>query len=344
MIASVEKRWKAIGVLLLVIQCSVSVPWSGRLIEDNSLCPQPSCVTKEEIDTLWGYPDPNFFLQCRPAKTGYWELQLMPCAPSTWFSFRHQVCVIPMYWEACTGNEGTTVNPPTPETPTTPGTPETPSTPDTPDTPTIPDTPDTPSTPNTGGSTVDDDLIDRCNEPRCTTFVEINTLWVHISPVFFYQCRPSNGYWYPEVMPCAPGTVFSFRHQVCVFPQYWQDCGDSGTTSLPTTTSTEATVSSTTDLTESPGTTTTTEIPITTPADDTIDPCIGPRCVTYEEINTLWSHPSPNFFYQCRPLNGAWAPQEMPCAKGTLFSVVHQVCVFEQYWENTCSQGSMWMV
>ncbi|XP_053699235.1 protein starmaker-like [Sabethes cyaneus] len=72
--------------------------------DDDDLCPEPSCVTFEEINTLWAVPDPNFFLQCRPTQNPpVWVLQQMPCAPGTWFSFRIQVCVFPEDWRPCVG-------------------------------------------------------------------------------------------------------------------------------------------------------------------------------------------------------------------------------------------------
>ncbi|KFB52189.1 AGAP013024-PA-like protein [Anopheles sinensis] len=306
MALSVADRLKvAGGVLLLLLECCFGVPMDGRpraIIEDNQFCPTPSCLTKQEIDTLWGYPDPNFFRQCRPTQANGWELQLMPCAPPTLFSFRQQVCVLPQFWEGCTGNDGgggdgTTINPP-----------------------------------NTEGTQDDtDEPRDQCNVPRCTTYEEINTLWAHSSPYYFYQCNPFMGAWVPQEMPCAPGTMFSYRQQVCVIPQLWEDCTVAGPTSAPTTP--EPTTPTTTTTEPTTTETTTTESNPEFPVEDR---CNGPRCETYEEINTLWSHPDPQFFYQCRPYRGAWVPQEMPCAKATLFSVSKQVCVHQDLFEFEC--------
>uniref|UniRef100_A0A182SAR2 Chitin-binding type-2 domain-containing protein n=1 Tax=Anopheles maculatus TaxID=74869 RepID=A0A182SAR2_9DIPT len=89
------------------VACRRRYPTIGQQLADgNELCPEPSCATQELIETLWGYPDPSYFLQCRPVPDGTWRLQLMPCAPGTWFHFGHQVCVIPELWEACDGTEG----------------------------------------------------------------------------------------------------------------------------------------------------------------------------------------------------------------------------------------------
>uniref|UniRef100_A0A3F2YVY9 Chitin-binding type-2 domain-containing protein n=1 Tax=Anopheles dirus TaxID=7168 RepID=A0A3F2YVY9_9DIPT len=89
------------------VECRRPAPPSGTVYAvGNELCPEPSCATQPLLETLWGYPDPEYFLQCRPVPDGSWRLQLMPCAPGTWFHFRHQVCVIPELWEACDGTEG----------------------------------------------------------------------------------------------------------------------------------------------------------------------------------------------------------------------------------------------
>ncbi|XP_055551757.1 uncharacterized protein LOC129734061 [Wyeomyia smithii] len=72
--------------------------------DDENLCPEPACLTFQEINTLWAIPDPNFFLQCRPTDTPrLWVFQEMPCAPGTWFNFRIQVCVFPEDWRPCGG-------------------------------------------------------------------------------------------------------------------------------------------------------------------------------------------------------------------------------------------------
>uniref|UniRef100_A0A1Y9H251 Chitin-binding type-2 domain-containing protein n=1 Tax=Anopheles dirus TaxID=7168 RepID=A0A1Y9H251_9DIPT len=66
-----------------------------------------------------------------------------------------------------------------------------------------------------------------CVEPVCVTYEDINTLWVHRQPGRFYQCRPhQNGTWVLQEMPCAPGTLFSFRQQVCVLEALWDELPD----------------------------------------------------------------------------------------------------------------------
>ncbi|XP_062550006.1 uncharacterized protein LOC134214699 [Armigeres subalbatus] len=139
----------------------------------------------------------------------------------------------------------------------------------------------------TGTTPVPDDETDFCIEPRCQTTAEINTLWPNPNNTFFYQCRPAfGGGWTPQLMPCAPGTVFSFPHQVCVWPAQWTDpCGSIGSTTvdgddLLTTTPDGGSTATTEDVsttipTEGPtttpenGTSTTTEGSTTTPENGT---------------------------------------------------------------------------
>ncbi|XP_050068315.1 uncharacterized protein LOC126556801 [Anopheles maculipalpis] len=143
--------------------------------------------------------------------------------------------------------------------------------------------------------------IDDCPLPRCVTYAEINTYWADPNPAFFLQCRPQpNGTWAPQRMACGPGTLFSFKHQVCVLEGNWN------------------------------ATSNCTEIP---PASE----CGAPSCETYDEINTLWVHPQREKFYQCRPAkSGKWEPQEMLCSVGTVFSFFHQVCDYVSKWKEPC--------
>ncbi|XP_052900005.1 uncharacterized protein LOC128306513 [Anopheles moucheti] len=138
-----------------------------------------------------------------------------------------------------------------------------------------------------------------CPTPRCATYDNINTLWTGPDPAHYQQCRPSqNGTWYLQLMACAPGTLFSYERQVCVLPVYWTECS-------------------------------------ITAAPDAVA-CEAPRCVTYDEISTLWVHELREKYYQCRPVNKTWVPQEMLCAPGTLFSFKHQVCVHQAMWKSSC--------
>ncbi|XP_035892028.1 uncharacterized protein LOC118503168 [Anopheles stephensi] len=147
--------------------------------------------------------------------------------------------------------------------------------------------------------------IEKCPPPRCVTYEEINTLWADPSPAHFLQCRPlQNGTWAPQKMPCAVGTLFSFKQQVCVLEINWNA-----------------------------------ELSGCIKADTKAPSCGEPSCETYEQINTLWVHSLKEKFYQCRPApNGTWVPQEMLCPTGTLFSFYHQVCVVKSMWKDSCSQ------
>ncbi|KAL9699444.1 hypothetical protein quinque_002885 [Culex quinquefasciatus] len=60
---------------------------------DASECIAARCDTLDEINKLWCHEDPRFFCVCRPLTETSWELQPMPCAPETQFSFVHQKCV-----------------------------------------------------------------------------------------------------------------------------------------------------------------------------------------------------------------------------------------------------------
>ncbi|KAI8597799.1 hypothetical protein EDD21DRAFT_384477 [Dissophora ornata] len=72
-------------------------------------------------------------------------------------------------------------------------------------------------------------LVDSsCPEPRCETEEERNTLWAHENPYKFWQCQPwIRGVWKPVERNCASGgLLFSYSHQVCVWPDDWTDsCG-----------------------------------------------------------------------------------------------------------------------
>lgn len=63
-----------------------------------------------------------------------------------------------------------------------------------------------------------------CFRPQCTISQwQEGTLYPTRDPTHFYQCGPGTNNLF--TMPCAPGTCFSFRHQVCIHPRDWQnDC------------------------------------------------------------------------------------------------------------------------
>lgn len=151
--------------------------------------------------------------------------------------------------------------------------------------------------------------VDDCIRASCRTYEDVNTLWCHADPGHFCQCRPSpSGTWVPQVMPCAPGTLYSFRRQTCVHP-YMHDaleCSDGGGG-------------------------------IDDPADSVL--CEEVPCVTYWEINTLVCHADPKQFCQCKPLRiepTVWVPVAMPCAADTSFSFFHQTCSRDELWLSSC--------
>lgn len=147
-----------------------------------------------------------------------------------------------------------------------------------------------------------------CINVACRTYDDVNTLWCHADPAHFCQCRPSpGGTWVPQVMPCAPGTLYSFRRQTCVHPPMYDDreCDELG----PEGGELELAV------------------------------CEEVPCVTYAEVSTLVCHEDRTRFCQCRPLKidpTVWVPVVMHCAESTSFSFRHQTCTRDELWLNSC--------
>lgn len=119
--------------------------------------------------------------------------------------------------------------------------------------------------------------IETCAAPKCTNeIVAINKLLPHRDPTKFYQCGPGLNYY---VMPCGPGTCFSFNRQVCVHPYEWKNpCADEVIVTPPPGTTTEAT---TTEKSTTPEDITTTNVPETTTPED-ITTTNGPETTTQE--------------------------------------------------------------
>ncbi|XP_058821282.1 uncharacterized protein LOC131683377 [Topomyia yanbarensis] len=62
-----------------------------------------------------------------------------------------------------------------------------------------------------------------------------------------------------------------------------------------------------------------------------------PRCVSFEEINTLWGNEDPERYWQCDPIDeDVWIPVLRICAPATLFSFRQQTCVDPDDWEEVC--------
>uniref|UniRef100_A0A182J283 Uncharacterized protein n=1 Tax=Anopheles atroparvus TaxID=41427 RepID=A0A182J283_ANOAO len=64
--------------------------WTVRPLNAN--CPQPTCVSWRDLNTLWASPDATLYVRCRPAPTGYWMMELNACAPGTLFQYSRQGC------------------------------------------------------------------------------------------------------------------------------------------------------------------------------------------------------------------------------------------------------------
>uniref|UniRef100_A0A8W7PWL1 Chitin-binding type-2 domain-containing protein n=1 Tax=Anopheles coluzzii TaxID=1518534 RepID=A0A8W7PWL1_ANOCL len=267
-----------------------------QLADGNELCPEPSCASQELIETLWGYPDPAFFLQCRPVPDGSWRLQLMPCAPGTWFHFRHQGvrhsrAVGGLRWY--------------------------------------------------GGRW----YSDARHYNSCSTTPEITTPVVTTpeitTPVVTTPEITTPVVTTPEITTPVVTTP-EITTPVVTTPEITTPVVTTPEITTPVVTTPEITtpVVTTPELTTPQVTTVTIDIGTDDGVLVPLDPCSGPRCVTLQEINTLWVHPMADKFYQCRPLMSGWSPQEMPCAPGTLFSFFHQVCVHPWDWADPCDPNA----
>lgn len=136
----------------------------------------------------------------------YWKCEginakIQHCETGRWFQPSKSKCVWAWKWE------WEPISPPQkPPAPTWPTWPTLPSRP-TPTWPTLPTRPTTPAPPPS-----------RCEAPNCSGEMEF-VLQPDWSPVHFWQCAPFG----PVKMPCAPGTKFSYFHQVCVWPDQWEN-------------------------------------------------------------------------------------------------------------------------
>ncbi|KAL1378297.1 hypothetical protein pipiens_015670 [Culex pipiens pipiens] len=321
---------KLLGIsLILLASC-------GAFAQTVDDCIRASCRTYEDVNTLWCHADPGHFCQCRPSPSGTWAPQVMPCAPGTLYSFRRQTCVHPYMHDALEcldGGGGGTDDPadsvlceevpcvtyweintlvchadpkqfcqckplriePTVWVPVA-----------------MPCAADTSVhlCSNPGRRTVPtaSQTVQDCINVACRTYDDVNTLWCHADPGHFCQCRPSpSGTWAPQVMPCAPGTLYSFRRQTCVHPPMYDDreCDELG----PEGGELELAL------------------------------CEEVPCVTYAEVSTLVCHEERTRFCQCRPLKidpTVWVPVVMPCAESTSFSFLHQTCTRDELWLNSC--------
>ncbi|XP_058465084.1 uncharacterized protein LOC131438808 [Malaya genurostris] len=55
--------------------------------------------------------------------------------------------------------------------------------------------------------------------------------------------------------------------------------------------------------------------------------CIVAKCVTLQQINTLWCHTEPEFYCQCVPVDRyEWSVMVRPCAPQTEFNFRFQKC------------------
>lgn len=152
-------------------------------------CIPIDCSGDPKSHRLFPHPDPNFFYQCAPS-TGCDSTPVqMPCSKGTWFSWEEQVCIWPCDWvDPCGDLPGKT----------------------------DPEHPDGEAT------------VETCIPADCSSVAHRNMLYPHSDKKFYYQCAPGVGVgttdgYLPITRPCAPGTVFSYQNQVCVFETDWID-------------------------------------------------------------------------------------------------------------------------
>lgn len=239
----------------------------------------PAC-NADQLERLW--PDCNnnlVFYQC----TGLNVVAERPCAPATVFSFQHQVCVHP---ENFTVSDYCRF---------------------------FGEVPQTGPLPENQWPISENDINQgwlgnpSLYGPACSQ-EQLPHLYPDCqSNLVFYQCTALGAF---RQMPCAPATVFSFQHQVCVHPENFtvsdycrafhpqHPVGD-----LP---------GSCHCNNPNPG------------GDWPTNVNTRPAC-SADQLERLWPECNNNLvFYQCTGLGVA---AERPCAPATVFSFQHQVCV-----------------
>ncbi|XP_055535995.1 uncharacterized protein LOC129724803 [Wyeomyia smithii] len=153
--------------------------------------------------------------------------------------------------------------------------------------------------------------VESCIGSKCKTYQNVNTLWCYSDPDHYCQCRAAAAGqpWKEQVMPCADGTKFSFKRQVCVRQELWDksECLSTGMGG----------------------------------ANTVVDSPCTQNCSTYADIVKLRCHPkNAKAFCQCRPTDvpKVFTPVKMPCANGTTFSFQRQTCMADALWTNSCPQ------
>lgn len=153
--------------------------------QSRESCIASSCKTFKEVSTLWCHADPTHFCQCRTTASGTWQEQVMPCARAgTFFSYKRQTCVTVDMWD-----QGECFG-------------------------------------------ADESLVKEpdaelvnCRQ-ACVTYADITQLWCHPKDRnAFCQCRPTavQKVFEPVKMPCANGTLFSFKRQTCMQEGLWTE-------------------------------------------------------------------------------------------------------------------------
>ncbi|KAL1401040.1 hypothetical protein pipiens_006936 [Culex pipiens pipiens] len=153
--------------------------------QSRESCIASSCKTFKEVSTLWCHADPTHFCQCRTTASGTWQEQVMPCARAgTFFSYKRQTCVTVDMWD-----QGECFG-------------------------------------------ADESLVKEpdaelvnCRQ-SCETYADITQLWCHPKDRnAFCQCRPTavQKVFEPVKMPCANGTLFSFKRQTCMQEGLWTE-------------------------------------------------------------------------------------------------------------------------
>lgn len=177
--------------------------------------------------------------------------------------------------------------------------------------------------------------LNGCDEPVCEC--ETNTIFYpDRDPYFYWVCVP--GRTSPTLMPCAPGTWFSYKNQVCVDCDEWENpCGIIPPTPTPpgSTTQGQTTSTLTTRTTEPPA-----SIGSTIPTQGTTPPpvenCDEPNCEDCVDNERLYPHWNQNYYWVCVGSRAI----AMPCAPTTWFEYPKQACVDPCDWTNYCNSSS----
>lgn len=265
--------------------CGVSPP---STTPGPGTCLEPTCNPLAPERTFYPNPEPTKYWQCIP---GYPEALLMSCIAGNYYSDRIKACVDPSLWENPCKIDTTSKAPTTTtQAPTTTITTQSPTTITTQAPTTSTTTPRTTESVSTIGSTILPPIT--CEKPECDG--KEDTRYPDWNPNHYWQCAP--GFEAPYYMDCPPETLFSYRFQVCVYCEEWENpCNITSpiptrTTQAQTSTTQTPTTRATTTQTPTTTITTTTQAPSTTITTQASSSTTTPR--TTEGVNSTTQTPT----------------------------------------------------